>query len=306
MPAKLSIHLPGDAVVVRLLGDEAEIVLGRDPAGDVRVDHESVSRRHARIRHHDGRWTILDLGSKNGTRVDGRRVSEATLPDDGWFALGDVFCEFERIDERARTQIERRASERRDSSLAWAARLERRSASSTRLIADLLRGIVDIAECERGFLLTYDAERRLLLRACYAVRPDDLDGRSFTGSRGVIERALLYRSPVFSSDQHVRAWLGAQASVVAQGLRAIACLPMIHRGAVIGIAYADTGDEAKIFTDLDAELLAAYAERAATALALADLDAALDDVSSLLEVDREDVAEIGAARVWAVAQKAVR
>ncbi|MBA8886505.1 hypothetical protein FHW12_000696 [Dokdonella fugitiva] len=298
MPAKLSIHLPGQAAAVRVLADDREFVLGRDAGVDVHIEHDSVSRRHARLRSGVRGWHIADLGSKNGTRVEGVKASEAMLPDNAWFALGDVFCEFERIDAAAEARLEARAAERRSSSLAWAARLERRAQSTARLIGDLLRGIVDIAECERGFLLAYDADRALVLRACYAFRPEEIDGRTFSGSRSAVDRALLYRKPVFSSDPHVRAWLGEQPSVVAQGLRAIACLPMQYRGDVLGIAYADTNDEAKVFTELDAELLGAYVDRAATALALADLDVALDGLSTLLAVDGTTVSEIGVAPHW--------
>lgn len=298
MPAKLSIHLPGQAVAVRVLAEGPDVVLGREPGVDVCIEHDSVSRRHAILRGDDRGWRIADLGSKNGTRVDGAKTGQAELPENAWFALGDVFCEFERIDAAGEARLAARAAERRSSSLAWAARLEQREKSTARMIGDLLRGIVDIAECERGFLLAYDASRALVLRACYAIRPEEIDGRTFSGSRGVVDRALLYRKPVFSSDPHVRAWLGEQPSVVAQGLRAIACLPMQYRGDVLGIAYADTSDEAKVFTQLDAELLGAYVDRAATALALADLDVALDDLSTLFAVDGTSVSEIGVAPRW--------
>ncbi|HEY6942895.1 FHA domain-containing protein [Dokdonella sp.] len=298
MPAKLSIHLPGQAVAVRLLGEGRDLVLGREPGVDVCIEHDSVSRRHAILRGDDRGWRIADLGSKNGTRVDGARTAQADLPENAWFALGDVFCEFERIDAEGEARLAARAAERRTSSLAWAARLEQREKSTSRMIGDLLRGIVDIAECERGFLLAYDANRSLVLRACYAIRPEEIDGRTFSGSRSAVDRALLYRKPVFTSDPHVRAWLGGQPSVVAQGLRAIACLPMLYRGEVLGIAYADTSDEAKVFTGLDAELLGAYVDRAATALALARLDAALEGVSSLLAVDGKTVSEVGVAPRW--------
>lgn len=298
MPAKLSIHLPGSAVAVRILPDDREVLLGRDPGGDVQIEHDSVSRRHASLLGGESGWRIVDLGSKNGTRVEGAKVKEAALPAMAWFALGDVFCEFEQIDAGAQARLEARAAERRDSSLAWSARLEQRTQSTARLIGDLLRGIVDIAECERGFLLAYDANRALVLRACYAFRPEEIDGRTFSGSRSAVDRALLYRKPVFSSDPHVRAWLGEQPSVVARGLRAIACLPMQYRGSVLGIAYADTSDEAKVFTELDAELLGAYVDRAATVLALADLDVALDGLSSLLAVDDASVNDAGSAPRW--------
>ena len=53
-----------------MLGD-GENVVGRDPASHVHVDHASVSRRHARIAVAGLGVRIEDLGSKNGTTVDG-------------------------------------------------------------------------------------------------------------------------------------------------------------------------------------------------------------------------------------------
>ena len=57
-----------------------ELVIGREAAGDGRLDGEpALSRRHARItRGADGALKIEDLGSLNGTRVNGERISAAT------------------------------------------------------------------------------------------------------------------------------------------------------------------------------------------------------------------------------------
>ncbi len=50
-------------------------VVGRDPEAEVRVRHSNVSRHHARITLTGDRFTIEDLGSSNGTFVNGRRVA---------------------------------------------------------------------------------------------------------------------------------------------------------------------------------------------------------------------------------------
>jgi FHA domain/Domain of unknown function (DUF1707) len=57
----------------RLRGD---LVLGRDPGCDCVLSDETVSRRHARIRRRGDAWLLEDLGSMNGTRVNGWRVTE--------------------------------------------------------------------------------------------------------------------------------------------------------------------------------------------------------------------------------------
>jgi pSer/pThr/pTyr-binding forkhead associated (FHA) protein len=49
-------------------------VLGRSRESDVVLDDANVSRRHAEIRPSGGSWIIVDLGSTNGVRVNGRRI----------------------------------------------------------------------------------------------------------------------------------------------------------------------------------------------------------------------------------------
>lgn len=56
---------------------EGSNLVGRDRDCAVRVDSANVSRRHARIVVTSGEATVEDLGSKNGTHVNGRRVKQA-------------------------------------------------------------------------------------------------------------------------------------------------------------------------------------------------------------------------------------
>jgi hypothetical protein len=49
-------------------------VLGRSREADVIVEDPNVSRRHAEVRPSGGSWTVRDLGSTNGVKVNGRRI----------------------------------------------------------------------------------------------------------------------------------------------------------------------------------------------------------------------------------------
>jgi DNA-binding winged helix-turn-helix (wHTH) protein len=89
---------PPEALVCRLRWDggritlaEGEHIVGRDPAADVVLDSSTVSRHHARIRVGDGRVTLEDLGSKNGSYVQSRRVEgPLTLADGDDIRIGMV------------------------------------------------------------------------------------------------------------------------------------------------------------------------------------------------------------------------
>jgi ABC-type multidrug transport system ATPase subunit/pSer/pThr/pTyr-binding forkhead associated (FHA) protein len=69
---------------------KAVVVIGRDPASDVVVDHPLVSRRHVELRRGPGGWLLRDLGSRNGTYVDGRRIGELGLGGAVTVHLGDA------------------------------------------------------------------------------------------------------------------------------------------------------------------------------------------------------------------------
>lgn len=59
------------------------IVVGRKEECDVRLEHKSVSKMHCVIVKTDGLLLLRDLGSTNGTRVNGQRVRRAALlPND--------------------------------------------------------------------------------------------------------------------------------------------------------------------------------------------------------------------------------
>lgn len=80
-------------------------VLGRDPASDVLIDMVGVSRRHAIIAVADGQVALTDLESKNGTFINGERVTgPVPLADDVEIRLGPVPLRFRRVPQGGSTQ----------------------------------------------------------------------------------------------------------------------------------------------------------------------------------------------------------
>ena len=69
----LSVTLPGGGVESRVLGAE-QLSLGRGPENEVVLDTPFVSRRHAIVAPTANGYSIQDLGSKNGTWVNGNRL----------------------------------------------------------------------------------------------------------------------------------------------------------------------------------------------------------------------------------------
>ena len=66
------------------------IRLGRSADNDIVISDKSVSRYHAAISIENGRCTIRDLGSQNGTFVSGRRISSAEILHGQQVRFGDL------------------------------------------------------------------------------------------------------------------------------------------------------------------------------------------------------------------------
>jgi predicted component of type VI protein secretion system len=54
--------------------------IGRDEVCELQLDDPLISRRHAEAQFDHGRWWLVDLQSRNGTRLDGQLVERAPLP----------------------------------------------------------------------------------------------------------------------------------------------------------------------------------------------------------------------------------
>jgi pSer/pThr/pTyr-binding forkhead associated (FHA) protein len=68
--------------------------IGRGLAADLRLDEDSVSRRHAILVYRQSGARVLDDRSSNGTIVNGRSVSEADLRDGDVLVLGRVVLRY--------------------------------------------------------------------------------------------------------------------------------------------------------------------------------------------------------------------
>lgn len=87
MPTQIGTDSSKGAVIVRWQDGDGEqsvafvedFFLGRASDCRVRFYDPLVSRKHARIFHANGDWQIEDLGSRNGTRIDGRSIEREPL-----------------------------------------------------------------------------------------------------------------------------------------------------------------------------------------------------------------------------------
>jgi hypothetical protein len=79
----------------RIALSESAVSIGRLPDNDVVVADPKASRKHAEIRPAGNGFALVDLQSTNGTRVNGRAVTEHVLADGDQIAIGATEFRFE-------------------------------------------------------------------------------------------------------------------------------------------------------------------------------------------------------------------
>src|SRR6476620_5720811 len=87
------VFLSGELIAVPIPLDREEVLMGRALEADVRVNDTQVSRLHAKItasagENGDMQYVLTDLESRNGTLLNGRRVSREVLENGDKIAIG--------------------------------------------------------------------------------------------------------------------------------------------------------------------------------------------------------------------------
>jgi len=91
-PETATLEWPGGTLVI----EQRVTVIGRSSEADVRLDDANASRRHAELRRIGDGYSLVDLGSTNGTEVNGQRIQETALMNGDVISVGTTKITFER------------------------------------------------------------------------------------------------------------------------------------------------------------------------------------------------------------------
>ncbi|MDF1823446.1 MAG: FHA domain-containing protein [Verrucomicrobiales bacterium] len=88
--ASITLYVPEQDPIAIELDAYEQITIGRGPDNDLVLDHVSLSGSHAVIQNEGGSFKVTDLGSTNGTFVNGEQITEAPLVEGTRVLFGSV------------------------------------------------------------------------------------------------------------------------------------------------------------------------------------------------------------------------
>lgn len=181
------------------------------------------------------------------------------------------------------------------------------------VLNEVMDAIIQLTRAERGFLMLFESGK-LQVKAARNVAKETLSEEDFAFSRSVIRTVAETGNQVVTTNASEDPRFKSQASVVANNLRSIQCVPLRARGNIIGVIYVDNTVHVGVFEETDLEMLSTFASQAAVAIENARLftmtDQALaarvEELSVMQEIDKQLNATLDFQRVmdltlnWAV------
>ncbi|HEY0840616.1 MAG TPA: adenylate/guanylate cyclase domain-containing protein [Vulgatibacter sp.] len=294
--ARLLLLLPG--------GDRREVPLvlratiGRQPGNTIVLLDREVSKEHALVERVGADWFFRDLGSSNGSFVNGRRTNSCMLRHGDELLMGTSTLRFETPGAANRPLASRVNVSDGETSILKALpstgaegflpegqigsdELLRRDYEKMRIAMELGRRIVleqdedalldQILEfafdvlpvADNGVILMVDPASGQL--APKAVRCRE-GSEEVVVSESILRRVRESRDSVLTLDAGVDSRFATSASIVVQGIRSAMAVPLLVRDEVKGVLSIDSRKTAAAFSEKDLQLLGGVAAQASLAL----------------------------------------
>jgi len=260
-----------------------EVVVGRDPELGIPVDDRTLSRRHCRIYLGPDGWRITDLGSRNGTFLNGQLILDELLEGGDRIEIGEthigVFLPGD--DDQGGHQealeaiVQESSSHRRHTDARREIRAltrlmelnEKISAlkDEDQLLAGVLDAAIELTDASRGFLLLKQ-EDHFVVRRARLPHKKDLDDAEASLSVSVATRVLQEGRSILAENALADERFDGLASIANLQLRSLLCVPMRSLDEVLGALYLDNPHERGTFDGWDVRVLESFAVLASIAI----------------------------------------
>ena len=303
------------------------VVIGRGAEAELRLPVASVSRRHAKIQRDGDQVTVEDLGSRNGTRLNGRPVTGAQVVKAGdRIDVAGIVLLVEGLFPKSLTTYNESVNLMPQEEISWDEVRNQAPAEERPPVAAVpdpgRGGRVDDHPARAGATLRTDprpgghrARTRAQLHPADPGGPPDPvvvasrikgphKGGALALSRTLVARVLNQRTSILTTDPVNDPNLDGAMSMISQSIRTAVAAPLFDNEVVIGLLYADdtrakriTRDELRAFTMLANGIAVALSHSRYHQLELdkqrqdAQLATASEILNRILPTDLPDVAD---------------
>ncbi len=236
--------------------------LGRAAGNDIVLDDPAVGPTHANLMRKGDQYTLSLVDRSKEIEINGRRIRTAELSEGDEVLIGAWKLTWSMAaapsvtgEHPAEEQLSLDVLER----LVALSSEMMRDTAPTRLFASLLKGLVDLTNAEKGFVIVLQDGARHLA-ASHNVDKDRLDISQVSDS--IVDQVVKHLQPVIVSDAMNDSRFGRAKSVVDLKLSSVMCVPLIYRNDLLGVIYLGNDSVTDLFGQRDLAMLKIYAAQA--------------------------------------------
>lgn len=286
--------------------DKPRITIGRAASNDVCVADRQASRVHCSIETTElGAVRLQDLGSQNGTFVNGERVLAVDLQPGDVIKVGvaEIAYQPTAAESPAGTDTIVTGTASRAKPLDELVKeLSNERAFLMRLIAigrdialqhelmplleKVLDAVVELTGAERAFLVLADSQGNLECECSRNFEGSEVRNADVAVSRSIAQEVMKRGQAVFSVNAREDERYKSVQSIVNLGLRSVLAAPLKFRDQMLGVVYIDNRLEAAVFSARDRDRLLAFTDQVAVAIASARLIRDLTESNKALNAAR--------------------
>lgn len=283
MRARLRVRKKGSKKEKRIDLVGGALRVGRAQDNDLILTGKDISRYHLRIECTSDVWEVVDLGSRNGTYVNERRISRKALVNGDRINIGswEILFESEKvIDEDTHYEVVVREGftmlrQEDIKAAAYEASLWERLVQINRalteeldfrrLLKTIMQKVLEVVSAERAFLIL-EEDGSLKTFVSRTLDGEPVKRADLKVSRSIARAVMETNKPVLSIDAREDERFRDAMSVHGLGLKSILCVPLRLGGQPIGVLYVDNRFERGAFGERELRFLELFADQASMAV----------------------------------------
>lgn len=139
-------------------------------------------------------------------------------------------------------------------------------------LSTVMDTVLKLTGAQRGYIMLRNAETgEMEFRVARGIAQTELNSESLVVSKTIVEKVLEDGAPIVTTNAQMDDRFAGQQSIIGYNLRSILCVPLIIKGEIEGVVYADNSIKDGLFGKKELQLLAAVASQSALAIENAQL-----------------------------------
>jgi len=278
----------------------AEVTAGKAPGNDLQLDDKTISRKHCKFVRQGDTYKLVDLGSTNGSYVNGQRIEEKVLEEGDNIAIGRTILKFLSVPHRENfydvddQKISMVIPLSEDIKVETETDLKTQNLDFLTSLTELGKSLIassslensldkigtlifDHINLKRLFIFSWD-DKQEQLHLIHSQTSKGKGVKKVNISKTIAMKAIREKVAILSSNTRDDSRFDGAESIILYGITSAMSIPIWTKNSIYGLIYADTTHFEEAFGEKDLEILSIIANF--TGLAV-------EGINSLNKLNRE-------------------